>query len=90
MSISEPELTGEERENAQFVRRSPQRLEVLDRLQEEPASRARVGMSRGVNRANAASVLSELQDRNLVERLTTEDEVAYGLTAEGELVLFEA
>lgn len=73
-----------------FVERSPRRVAVLERLQRSPARRSQVGAFRGVgSTANATAVLDELHDNSLVERLVTEDEVAYGLTKEGELALFD-
>lgn len=77
-----------EAEDRKFVAQSSKRTAVLERLSEGPASAETIAKEKPISAASARSVSEELHDRGLVELLVTDEIHAYGLTPEGERVLF--
>ena len=78
-------------EDEQFVAESSTRSDALKRLANGPATASTVARSQSVSIASTQSAESaneQLRERGLVELLVTDEEEAYGLTAEGEQVLF--
>jgi predicted transcriptional regulator len=80
-SVAEPEAV-------QFATGSAQRVAVLKRLVKGPASASAIASDRSVATADARRAAEALHDRELVELLVTDDVHAYGLTAQGERVVF--
>lgn len=87
----DPAAEAEAEEDAQgetFVTQSSRRIAVLERLVEGPADASKIADDRSVGAASAQTASEELREQGLVELLVTDEERAYGLTAEGERVLF--
>ena len=87
----DPTVTAEaesEEQKGEFVAQSSNRAAVLERLVKGPADASTIASDQPVGVSSAQSATEQLRERDLVELLVTEDERAYGLTAEGENVLF--